>query len=223
LNFVEIFFRQINSYILTLWNFVFKKLISTFWTFWICFGQIICFWKNKIENWTWWIVLTNKFLCFNFAEWNVFLEKLIFTFELFANFFQLFFSFCFSFQLVEFFFWQIKLSFMLQLLWKAFWNFSFTRASFNTPKGVCVWLESFGNHWFYAFNELFWYKIWSNYVQFQTSVEESDEEAFSHPLSSSRRCNKLWGRCCTSGFSWGGGGPSGGILSQNSHFSEKNH
>jgi hypothetical protein len=90
----------------------------------------------KIENW--WIVLTNKFLCFNFAE--CVLEKLIFTFELFAIFFQLFFSF----QLVEFFFGQIKLSFMLQLLWKAFWNFSFTRASFNTPKGVCVWLESFG-------------------------------------------------------------------------------
>ncbi len=131
--------------------------------------------------------------------------KINFYIWTFFNLFPTFFFILFFVSTCRIFFGQIKLSFMLQLLWKAFWNFSFTTASFNAPKGVCVWLESFGNHWFYAFNELFWYRIWSNYVQFQTSVEKSDEEAFSHPLSSSRRCNKLWGRCCTSGFSWGGG------------------
>ncbi len=198
-------------------EFVFEILISTFWTFWICFGQIICFWKKKIENWTWWIVLTNWFLCFNFAECD--LKKLIFTYELFAKCFQPFFSILFLASTCEKKFGQINCLLCFNFCGKLCGIFFFIRASFNTPKGVCVWLEIFGIIDFYAFNELFWYKIWSNYVQFQTSVEESDEEAFSHPLASSRRCKKLWGRCCTSGFSWGG--PSGGILSQNFHFSEK--
>jgi hypothetical protein len=85
-NFVEFCIWKINFYILNFLDL-----------FWINYLLL----KKKIENWTWWIVLTNKFLCFNFAE--CVLEKLIFTFELFAIFFQLFFSFCFSFQLVEFF------------------------------------------------------------------------------------------------------------------------
>ncbi len=124
-NFVEFCIRKINFYIL---NF-----LDLFWTNYLLLKK-----KLKIENW--WIVLTNKFLCFNFAE--CVLEKLIFTFELFAIFFQLFFSF----QLVEFFFGQIKLSFMLQLLWKAFLNFFFLLEHLSTrlKAFACGWkvLES---------------------------------------------------------------------------------
>lgn len=153
----------------------------------------------------------------------MFLEKLIFTFELFSIYFQLFFSFCFSFQLVELFFGQIKLSFMLQLLWKAFWNFSFTRASFNTPKGICVWLESFGVIDFMLLTSYFGTKFGPIMYNFKPALKNLMRKRSHTPFPHHGAVISCGGGAVRAGSPEEGGGPSGGILSQNSHFSEKNH
>jgi hypothetical protein len=110
------------------------------------------FWKNylllkkklKIENWTGWIVLTNWFLCFNFAK--CVLKKINFYIWTFLQFFfQPFFSFFFCFNLWNFFFLKKLIVFHVSTFVESFLEIFFTRASsFNTPKGVCVWLEVFG-------------------------------------------------------------------------------
>ncbi len=78
-------------------EFVFEKSISTFWTFWTCFGQIICFGKInlKIEHGGCFWQIDSYVL----TLWNV-IWKINFYIWTFLQFFSnLFFHFVFCFNL----------------------------------------------------------------------------------------------------------------------------
>jgi len=165
--------------------------------------------------------LTNKFLCFNFAE--CVLKKLIFTYELFCNFFSsLFFHFVFCFNLWNLFFLKKLIVFHVSTFVESFLEFFFTRASsFNTPKGVCVWLEVFGILDFMLLTSYFGTKFGPIMYNFKPVLKNLMRKRSHTPFPHHGAVISCGGGAVRAGCREGG--PSGGILSQNFHFSGKKH
>jgi hypothetical protein len=135
-----------------------------------------------------------------------------------------FFFHFFSFQLVEFFFGQIKLSFMLQLLWKAFWNFFFLLEHLLTRLKLfaCGW-KVLGTIDFMLLTSYFGTKFGPIMYNFKPALKNLMRKRSHTPFPHHGAVISCGGGAVRAGSPEEGGGPSGGILSQNSHFSEKNH
>jgi hypothetical protein len=98
-------------------------------------------------------------------------------------------------QLVELFFDKL-IVFYVSTFVESCLELFFTRAYFNTPKGVsmCVWLEIFGIIDYMLITSYFGTKFGPIMYNFKPVLKNLMRKRSSHSLSSSRHCNMLWGR-----------------------------
>jgi hypothetical protein len=154
------------------------------------------------------------------VEWNVFLEKLIFTFELFSIYFQLFFSFCFSFQLVEFFLDKLNCLLCYNFCGKLFGIFLLLQhLSTRLKVFACGW-KVLGTIDFMLLTSYFGTEFGPIMFNFKLALKNLMRKRSHTPFPHPGAVISCGGGAVRAG-SPEEGGPSGGILSQNSHFSEK--